>query len=65
MALQGERAPEDKLVLQDHVGPRAQEDQAPRVEMQPLGLMDGQGLTADLDLMELRGTRVNPESATA
>lgn len=39
--------------------------QGPQVEMEPLALKDCQELTADLDLMELRGTRVYLESATA
>lgn len=51
--------------LLDHRGPRALEQWGPRVKMGPLAIKDCQELTADPDVMELRGTRVNLESATA
>lgn len=51
--------------FQDHRGQWALELQGPRAKMEPLALKDCQEPTADLDLMELKGTRVNLESATA
>lgn len=58
----GKRAPEVKSGFKDHKGLKALEYQAPRGRMHFPGFKEP---TANLDMMELRGTRVNLESATA
>lgn len=65
LALQGKRGPEEMLGFQDCRGRWALEQQGPRVKTEPLALKDCPELTEDLDVMELRGTRANLESATA
>lgn len=49
----------------DHLVLWALEWQAPRVEMEPAAPRACQELMEDLGLMELKGTRVNLESAAA
>lgn len=53
------------LVFQDHRDPWDQQLKAPQVKMENQGLMGCQEQTESQDVMALRGTRVNLESAIA
>lgn len=65
LVLEGKRAPVEMPAFLDHRGQWGWEQQDLRVKMAPRARKEYRGRTAALDLMELRGTRVNLESATA
>lgn len=65
LALQEKRALKVTWGFLGHRGQSVLEQLGLQEEMEPLVLQDQQDLMADLDLMELRGTKANQGDATA